>query len=226
MTPRRLPVRLAVRKGPPLSGDLCRLPGQLRWHPPLGPLRWHPRRTAPTATTAPSEPTQTPRPTVRAPLAETSVETDRQTLEALFSATNGEDWDKSGTWLSFTPLEQWQGVTVDREGRVVALRLERLSGQIPRELDSLTKLTSLILGGTLGEIPPELSNLVNLRVLSLSGVSGEIPPELSQLVGLESLGLSGEELRGGIPPELGQLVNLTSFGPGTIANWAAKYLRG
>ena len=218
MTPRRLPVRLAVRKGPPLPGEplpTARPATVASTARPTAVASSAPQAiTAPTATTAPSEPTRAPRPTVRAPLAETSVETDRQTLEALFSATNGEDWDKSGTWLSFTPLEQWQGVTVDREGRVVALRLERLSGQIPRELDSLTKLTSLSLGGTLGEIPPELSNLVNLQVLSLGGVSGEIPPELSQLVGLESLGLSGQELRGGIPPELGQLVNLTSLGLG------------
>ena len=50
---------------------------------------------------------------------------DREVLIAVFQATNGPTWqerDRIG-WLSDLPLDQWQGVTTDQNGRVSAVDL-------------------------------------------------------------------------------------------------------
>ena len=174
----------------------------------------------------------------RPPLAETSPETDREALVALYNATNGENWENSDNWLSDTPLGEWHGVTTNADGRVTLLNLSRnklsgeipeelgnlfqlerlnltvneLSGEIPAELGRLSNLIRLYIGGTelSGEIPAELGRLSNLRVLNLSftNLSGEIPAELGNLSNLRVLNLSFTDLSGEIPAELGNLSNL------------------
>ena len=127
------------------------------------------------------------------PLAQTSAETDRDMLAALYNATDGPDWAENANWMSDTPIVGWYGVTTDGDGRVVELNLHR--------------------NGLSGEIPPELGNLSNLEVLSLwtNRLSGEIPPELGNLSRLETLYLWDNRLGGDIPPELGNLANLRNL---------------
>ena len=178
-------------------------------HPP-------PSRTA----TAESTPTPSgplcptdPVPTTVATSDQTSQETDREALVALFNATDGESWDNSGAWASRRPIEQWRPVVTDDNGRVIHLELNQLSGEIPPEVGNLTSLKTLQLGGAqlTGEIPPELGNLINLEslILSYSQVSGKIPAELGNLINLRSLGLGGEVTD--IPPELGNLACLETL---------------
>ena len=159
---------------------------------------------APTATVAP-RPTATTAP----PAASGSTETDRETLVALYNATDGENWDESDNWLSDAPLGEWAGINTDDDGRVTILVLDgnRLSGEIPPELGSLSNLSWLMLNGNLlsGEIPAELGNLSNLNVLRLDNtyLSGEIPAELGNLSNLEHLGLSSfNDLSGCVPSNL------------------------
>ena len=152
----------------------------------------------------------------------TSPETDREALVALFNATDGENWDDSGTWASRLPIGEWEGVTTDDNGRVIWLFLDgwdiRLSGELPPELGNLTSLQDLSLYGDQlsGEIPPELGNLVNLHRLMISGdqLSGEIPPELGNLTNLQWLGLGGQ-LSGEIPTELGTSPTCTRWASAT-----------
>ena len=70
-------------------------------------------------------------------------------LVALYEATNGPNWTNRANWLSDEPLWKWHGVTIDGAGRVRSLDLSvnRLSGEIPPELGSLTYLKVLRLGG-------------------------------------------------------------------------------
>ena len=84
---------------------------------------------APTATDAPEPATATAR-----PAASGSVKTDRESLVALYNATDGENW--SVNWLSDAPLGEWSSVTTNNDGRVAALVLHQhgLSGEIPAEL--------------------------------------------------------------------------------------------
>ena len=166
---------------------------------------------------------------------------DRAALEALYHATDGEEWDHSGLWMSQAHLDDWFGVTTDDAGRVIRLSLwnNNLTGEIPSELGSLANLRWLYLDnneltgpipaelGNLtslerlnlfenqlsGTIPSELGNLSNLRGLRLwdNELTGEIPPELGELSDLEDMSLSNNELTGTIPSELGNLSNLRSL---------------
>ncbi len=143
---------------------------------------------------------------------------DLVALTALYNATDGANWSKRTNWLSWlsdTPLDQWYGVVVDGEGRVIELDLSEngLAGPIPPELGRLTNLEELDLSGNnlWGPIPAELGNLANLQTLRLSNsqLVGLIPNELGRLTKLKELDLSGNShLDGPIPPELGNLANL------------------
>ena len=88
-----------------------------------------------------------------------------------------------------------------------------MSGQIPSELGSLSKLERLWLQSNRlsGLIPSELGSLSSLKYLSLSGnqLTGTIPAELGNLTTLTSLGLSNNQLTGSIPAELENLTHLT-----------------
>ena len=51
-----------------------------------------------------------PSPTPRATAAQTSPETDREALVALYNATGGPNWDGNNNWLSDVPSGEWEGV--------------------------------------------------------------------------------------------------------------------
>ena len=163
---------------------------------------------------------------------------NRQALEALYDATGGPTWTRNTNWKTPAPLGQWHGVTTDADGRVTGLDLSEnaLSGSIPLELGSLSRLVELNLGGNAltGRVPAWLASLSNLEVLSLWGnelnelvpgglgglarlrrltlsgndLTGPIPPELGNLARLEWLSLSRNDLRGSVPVELGRLMSL------------------
>ena len=110
---------------------------------------------------------------------------DRDALVALYYGTGGANWRDNRNWLTEEPLEEWYGVSTDREGRVTTLSLEENS-----------------LAGT---IPPGFGSLGSLQQVFLDDnqLTGVIPPQLGSLAPrLEWLGLTGNELTGTIPPEL------------------------
>ncbi len=88
---------------------------------------------------------------------------DRETLRALYNATDGANWIDQTNWLSDLPLDQWHGVSVDDLGRVTGLDLSanRLSGPIPAVLADLANLGHLYLDNNnlSGPIPIELADL-------------------------------------------------------------------
>ena len=139
---------------------------------------------------------------------------DREALAALYNATDGANWWRSDNWGTDAPLDQWFGLGVDGEGRVIELDLTRnlLSGAIPVELGNLVNLEVLGLSNNQlsGPIPAELGRLTSLELLNLARnqLSGPIPVELGNLVNLEALVLSDNQLNGPIPAELGRLTNL------------------
>ena len=164
---------------------------------------------APTATDTP-----VPAAATAPPAASGSAETDREALVALYNATDGENWNGSANWLSDAPIGEWEGVTTDDDGRVIALELPNnaLSGEIPAELGSLSNLLGLDLANNAlsGEIPAELGSLSNLRELILANndLSGEIPPELGSLPILRHLYLDSNDLSGCVPSSLEDQLNL------------------
>jgi hypothetical protein len=137
---------------------------------------------------------------------------DRLALEALFKSCGGADWKRKGGWMTDADLGEWQGVTVDVEGRVVKLHLyeNNVAGALPGGIQQLSALTMLNLHGNklTGAIPAELGQLEALRWLWLgrNKLAGPIPAELGQLGALIELDLASNMLTGPIPTELlGQL---------------------
>ena len=139
---------------------------------------------------------------------------DRAVLVAFFEATGGPNWNRNDNWLSEKSLDQWRGVAVNREGRVIRLFMEanNLTGRIPPELGALTELESVALtfNRLSGAIPPEVGALAKLRELDLGAndLDRPIPPELGRLSSLVMLSLYQNRLVGPVPPELGNLANL------------------
>ena len=139
---------------------------------------------------------------------------NRCALIDLYEATNGDNWHYNHNWLTDAPLDDWEGVTANRDGVVIHLDASsnNLEGQIPSEIAHLTELTSLGLqeNRLSGSIPPELGNLTELTGLALyeNRLSGSIPPELGNLTELAYIGFHENRLSGNIPPELGRLTEL------------------
>ena len=142
---------------------------------------------------------------------------DRAALVALYRATGGPNWTNSENWLTDAPLEDWYGVSTDRNGRVwnLSLSWNALAGSVPPEIGNLSQLIILTLNGTYnnryartvgsgltGPLPQELARLSNLEYLYLNTnrLTGEIPAELGDLSNLHFLHLDGNELTGPLPP--------------------------
>ena len=125
-------------------------------------------------------------------------------------------------WSASTLIANWDGITVSgTPQRVTKLDTSgagltrKLSGTLPKELGSLTNLTTLRLSNNelTGTLPAELGSLSNLKSLSLwnNKLTGTIPPELGRLASLTLLRLHWNDLTGTIPPQLGNLENLDSL---------------
>ena len=97
---------------------------------------------------------------------------DQDALDALYQATDGEDWTDSDGWLSGPALGEWSGVETDSLGRVTALDLagNGLSGELPARLGHLAAMTELKLGDNslMGSLPLSLTAL-SLRELRYAG---------------------------------------------------------
>ena len=146
--------------------------------------------------------------------AECAPLSDREALVALYEATDGPNWTNSENWLTDSPLAEWHGVWVDREGRVTRLELggNGLAGRLPPEIGGLAKLDALKLSDNrlTGPIPAELGGLASLVVLNLrvNAISGALPAELGGLASLQWLVVDSNRLTGPIPPEVGNLSEL------------------
>ncbi|GLT52536.1 hypothetical protein SLA2020_258710 [Shorea laevis] len=89
-----------------------------------------------------------------------------------------------------------------------------LSGTIPSEWASMQlTLISVLVNRLSGEIPKHLGSITTLTYLNLESneFSGIVPPELGNLVNLQTLILSSNQLTGDFPAAFAELRNLTDF---------------
>lgn len=143
---------------------------------------------------------------------------DRSILEAVYAATGGPNWGQGDNWLTDAPLDDWYGVSADRQGRVTALRLggNGLRGPIPVDLGGLAQLDTLVLwaNSLSGPIPAELGDAVNIRYLGLdiNDLTGTLPDEVGLLTNLTWLGVGrNPQLVGPLPSSLTNLTRLFSL---------------
>ena len=154
--------------------------------------------------------------------AQGSRQQDSLALVALYNSTDGTNW--TVTWDLERPMEEWFGVGLNANGRVICLesdgcdvsstRGNDLSGTIPIELGNLFFLERLNLSNNdlVGVIPASIGQLTNLKILDLgrNELQGNIISELRLLTNLESLDLHFNQLSGSIPTWLNLLSNISS----------------
>ncbi len=136
---------------------------------------------------------------------------DSLALVTLFNSTGGNNWYRKTNWLT-GKLNSWEGVSVV-SGRVVGLNLlnNNLTGDLPSQLNNLTLLSNIRLGGN--KLTGNIScfgNLPNLMYLDLSSnnFKGNIPVEIGTSSNLLTLRLGFNKFSGSIPKELGNLTKL------------------
>ncbi|KAL3615152.1 hypothetical protein CASFOL_040813 [Castilleja foliolosa] len=101
--------------------------------------------------------------------------------------------------LSGTIPRQWASTQLVS----ISVLVNRLSGEIPRELGNITSLTYLNLEANhfSGPIPLDIGNLLNLKSLILSSnqLTGRLPVSFSELTSLNDFRISDNNLSGPIP---------------------------
>ena len=136
-------------------------------------------------------------------------------LVALYTATDGPNWEDNAGWNTPTDPCGWFGVTCSWSGGVRELRLYRnsLAGALPPEIGGLDNLVYLQLAeNQLTSIPSQIGDLVDLEWLYLGeNQLTSIPPQINGLSSLTWLILSGNQLSS-LPAEIGWLSNLTTLG--------------
>ncbi|KAG5556202.1 hypothetical protein RHGRI_006726 [Rhododendron griersonianum] len=99
--------------------------------------------------------------------------------------------------------------------RVLSLRSNFLTGQIPSDFSNLKQLRSLYLNTNLfvGEFPLSLTELAHLKRLDLSrnSFTGSIPFAITELAHLKRLDLSRNSFTGSIPFAINNLKQLTGL---------------
>ncbi len=136
-----------------------------------------------------------------------SRETDSLALKAIHEANP----ESSISWDDNFPMNWWEGVSFNDEGRVDTLTF--FSAQdlqaLPSEIGNLTALEYLwVVNSELTELPAEIGNLTALKTLFLgSNKIEQLPAEIGALNSLEELGLMDNGLSS-LPEEIGNLSNL------------------
>ena len=138
--------------------------------------------------------------------------TDSLALVALYTATNGANWEI--TWDLTQNFSTWHGVRVNSDGCLVGLQLpnNNLIGTIPPAIGNLAYLQTLNLSNNelKTAIPVSIGYLSKLEVLDLSNnqVEGRIPLTIGQLDSLSVLRLNNNQLNGEVTKGIGNLSNL------------------
>lgn len=116
------------------------------------------------------------------------IQYGRETLTAIYEATDGPNWENQANWLSNRPLSEWWGLDVSTQGHVVKLALfgNGLKGGIPPEIGDLRHLSHLYLDDNelSGPVPREIATALGLSVLTLSNnplLDGLLPREFLDL---------------------------------------------
>ncbi|XP_058100943.1 probable leucine-rich repeat receptor-like serine/threonine-protein kinase At3g14840 isoform X2 [Magnolia sinica] len=114
-------------------------------------------------------------------------------------------------YINGTIPTQWASMQLQR----ISLGVNRISGSIPKELGSITSLTSFVIEANQlsGDLPPELGNLTNLERLDIQGTNmeGPIPSGISRLENLIRLIISDISGMESAFPQLSNMANIKTL---------------
>ncbi len=154
---------------------------------------------------------------VRVTVGPPAIGREYQALRTIYAQLGGSSWKESTNWETDQALDTWWGVTIDSDGFVAELRLNKnnLAGTLPAEIGGFRRLRRLEMDanyGITGAIPPEIGDLESVWLLKLSStsLSGPIPAEIGKLPKLKRLELHKTQLTT-LPPEIGSLSELVEL---------------
>lgn len=143
---------------------------------------------------------------------------DITALNALYDATDGNNWTNKTGWKSGDPCDDgWYGIECSLPGenrRVIKLLLtnNNLTGNIPGQIGKLTGLLELYIDRNKlsGPIPTEIGDLSSLKLLGIGGnnLSGSVPDSIGNLSNVETIYLVNNKLSGSLPSALTNLTTL------------------
>ena len=146
---------------------------------------------------------------------------DSLALVKIYTIADGANWKDSRRWTLTEPMDQWPGVKLNEEGRVIELSITNgtvstVEWEIPEELADLTEVSTLqIVGSKLkGQIPEFLYGMTSLSKVRLNGnnLTGAISDKVSQLTELTELYVNeNKQLGGSLPATMGQLKKLVGL---------------
>ncbi|MDZ7755193.1 hypothetical protein [Rhodohalobacter sp.] len=142
-----------------------------------------------------------------------SIEGDRQALVDLYNATAGDSWGNNSGWLNGNPSNEWYGVEVDNEGRVIRLDLfkNNLRGELPESIGNLTELRffSVKRNPIYSQIPASIENWAKAEILLFSAADGSYnEPTQSNPWGGKKPSHADAEYIGTIPDVFDSMPNL------------------
>ncbi|WP_339785751.1 T9SS type A sorting domain-containing protein [uncultured Imperialibacter sp.] len=130
-----------------------------------------------------------------------SLERDRLLLGELYSLTSGDNWINNSGWNT-ADLSSWFGITVASD-RVTGIDLpaNNLSGDLPKFLGDMRKLTSIDLSENEITSLPVLTNIIQLTMLNVSNNRLQFD-DLEPNINIPSLIYSPQKLAGVMLEEL------------------------
>ena len=152
------------------------------------------------------------------PISKSLPLTRRSVFASFFETCGGDLWKQNAGWLDDgIPFCSWFGIRCNTAGRVVALNLRNngLSCEIPRNLFSMPKLTTLDFSGNedvslnFKSINPFLAS--NLKRIFFAGTNTTSLDGIESFHNLEALGASAISLTGAFPDQVKKLTNLITL---------------
>lgn len=143
---------------------------------------------------------------------------DREALEALYAALDGDKWMDNDWWCTDVPLHKWIGVRADEEDNVTEINLSRnhMHGVIPEgvfgKLERMERL-DLSYNSIALDLPNDFGAMVNLTQLNLwrNDFSGTLPASIGAMSKLYMLDVRENYFSGEVPSEV---LNHPNFGNG------------
>ena len=144
---------------------------------------------------------------------------ERAALIELYNATDGNNWINKNNWCSERPLNEWTGVSINKDGRVerLSFNFNNMKGAIPECIGKLAMLKSLDMYGCgiIGPLPESLADCKNFQSLELGNnpLTGAVIPEYwgQHMEKLEYLGIYNTDLGGELPKSIGGMKSLKNL---------------